>query len=191
MKTAFLPLVLPLALASCGALSGNPPAADPLRSEDPDIQFMVSAAAGNLYEIQTSQAALEKSNNAAVRAYAQQMIDMHTNAQNQLAALAQARSIPLPTQPDPPQRAIRDRLRAFPNAAPSADTTLFDQLYGKAQLDGHQLELDVFNSYLKTPQADDQGVKDYAAANQPMIVQHRDGARGLPQPPSDATPLKR
>ncbi|WP_052352053.1 DUF4142 domain-containing protein [Deinococcus pimensis] len=184
-------LALPLLLASCGGLLGSPSTTDPLRSEDADVQFMASAASSNLFEIQTSQLALTKSTSSAVKAYAQRMIDEHNTAQAALAALATSRGIVLPTQPAPAQRSVRDRLAAFPDASGGAATTLFDQLYGKAQLDGHQLTLDVFNAYLRTPSADDEGVKGYATTNQPIILMHRDDARNLPQPPSDATPLSR
>lgn len=185
MRTLIPALTLPLLFASCGLLSTQP-AADPLRSSDANVQFMVSAAQSNLFEIQSSQQAVAKTSNATVKQYAQDMISMHTDSQNKLSALASARSIKLPDAPSPEQRLILQAL------APLSGTE-FDQQYGKAQLNGHRLTLDVFDSYIKSSQATDAGVKQFAVDGRPMILDHRERARTLPLPadPTVLAPLNR
>lgn len=178
-------LTLPLLFASCGLLNTQAPA-DPLRSDDANVQFMVSAAQSNLFEIQSSQQAVAKTGNALVKQYAQDMINMHTDSQKKLNTLASARNVKLPDAPSPEQRLIIQAL------APLSGTE-FDQQYGKAQLNGHRLTLDVFDSYIANPQANDAGVKQFAVDGRPMIKDHRERARTLPLP-ADATvvaPLNR
>ena len=65
-----------------------------------DNMFFHDAALANMAEIQEAQAALNQSQNPAVRQFAQKMVDDHTQAQDQLSQLAQSKGAMLPTQLD-------------------------------------------------------------------------------------------
>ncbi|MGS0626214.1 DUF4142 domain-containing protein, partial [Ralstonia sp. VS2407] len=105
-----LALVFPTALA--GGAAGQPmgPVSTAQVSNDTDVLFMEVATMSNLTEIQTSQLALQKSSDAAVRAYAQMMITMHTRAQNELNALAGQKGVRLADKPGADQRLLYNRL---------------------------------------------------------------------------------
>ncbi len=57
------------------------PAQGSVSAQSVDSLFLQAATAGNAFEIETSKLALQKSNNAAIKAFAQRMIDDHTKAQ--------------------------------------------------------------------------------------------------------------
>src|SRR4051812_47227545 len=75
-----------------------------------DALFADNATRANLAEVAAARLALDKSDDAAVRAYARKMITDHTAAQKQLAAIAKAEGTSLPKQPTKLQRAEAARL---------------------------------------------------------------------------------
>src|SRR5690242_9906613 len=64
-----------------------------------DSSFLKDAAEVGLYEVQGSKIALQKSTDPQVKAFAQQMIDDHTKASQDLEALASQKGVKLPTTP--------------------------------------------------------------------------------------------
>ena len=62
-----------------------------------DKRFMIQAAQGGTAEVQIAQLALNKASSDQVKQYAQEMIDQHSQANNQLAALAAQKGVTLPT----------------------------------------------------------------------------------------------
>ncbi len=154
-------LLLPLALASCAPMMGGM-AADPA-TLSPDALFEQAAAGSNLFEIQTSQLALSKSASAAVKGFAQQMINDHTNAQTQLAALAKAQGVPLPTMLPPD-------LQLKVVALSGLDGAAFDAAYIQEQTLGHQLAVSVFQNELAAGKNAD--TKNLATALLPAITMH-------------------
>jgi putative membrane protein len=65
-----------------------------------DRDFMEDIAHANLAEVATGHMALEKSQNAQIKQFAQKMIDDHTKAEEELKQLADAKGVKLPTEPD-------------------------------------------------------------------------------------------
>jgi putative membrane protein len=57
-------------------------------------EFVTRAANGNMFEIQSSQAALEKTQNDQVRQFAQKMVQDHTGAGDRLKQAAQGQTVP-------------------------------------------------------------------------------------------------
>jgi predicted outer membrane protein len=57
------------------------PATGTSTTQSVDSLFLQAATAGNAFEIETSRLALQKSNNNAIKTFAQRMIDDHTKAQ--------------------------------------------------------------------------------------------------------------
>jgi predicted outer membrane protein len=65
-----------------GALAqSTQPASGTSTTQSVDSLFLQAATAGNAFEVETSRLALQKSNNNAIKAFAQRMIDDHTKAQ--------------------------------------------------------------------------------------------------------------
>lgn len=96
--------------------------------------FLARAHAGNQFEVQAGQLALQKSSNAAVRQFAQQMIDAHTAAGTALAALAPNKGIGLPAELPVSMRAALDYLASFGGAD-------FDKAYMDKLVVSHLLSL--------------------------------------------------
>ena len=64
---------------------------------DEDAEFAVKAADGGMLEVQLGTLALTKASSPEVKQFAQMMVDDHSNANNELKALAQQKNISLPT----------------------------------------------------------------------------------------------
>jgi putative membrane protein len=83
------------------AATGTAPAAAPATAAKlsrADRNALTDLAMANMAEIATAKIALAKSQNVAVKTFAQRMIDDHTKAQAEVAALAQAKGVELPTE---------------------------------------------------------------------------------------------
>lgn len=92
-------------LASLTACITDPPPAPPAPPppsalNSADSSFIQQAANSNLVEIALGQAAATDAGSAAVRAYAATQVKDHTAAEEQLASIASANSVTLPTTPD-------------------------------------------------------------------------------------------
>jgi putative membrane protein len=62
-----------------------------------DQKFVTQAGESDLFEIQTSQLALQRAKSPEVKKFAQQMINEHTNSSKQLSSIAQQKGYKLPT----------------------------------------------------------------------------------------------
>src|SRR5690606_15223542 len=56
--------------------------------------FVTQATSSNLFEVQSSQLALERSKNEQIRQFAQRMVKDHTDAMNRMKSAAQGQQIP-------------------------------------------------------------------------------------------------
>ena len=176
LKSAMLTacLLLPLSAAQAGGagMPNMPGGMSTAQStNDPDVLFMEVATISNLAEIATSKLALQKSNNAAVRAFAQQMITDHTKAQAELNQLAASKGVNLTSKPGAAQRLQSDKLATLSGAA-------FDTMYKMVQVSGHQMTLDLIMTYRSIGK--DAAVQAYAAKVQPVVAMHLEMAKALP-----------
>ncbi|MDB5043972.1 MAG: hypothetical protein JWQ08_22 [Deinococcus sp.] len=169
--TTCLALCVPASVA--GGAQNTPMAAmsTAQTSNDTDVLFMEVMTMSNLTEIQTSELALKKTSSPSVKAYAQEMIAVHTKAQAELNALAQAKGIKLADKPGADQRLQYNKLTTLSGAA-------FDAEYKKVQVDGHAMTLKLIQTYRTV--AKDAQAAAYAAKNQPVVAQHLDHAKMLP-----------
>ncbi|WP_027481154.1 DUF4142 domain-containing protein [Deinococcus pimensis] len=187
MKTRTTLLVVTLGLASLApALAGGAGApiaqaqANPQTSgvttaqttNNADILAMEVSTMSNLTEILTSQLALQKSQNAAVRAYAQRMITEHTAAQQKLNAIAAAKNVKLTDKPGADQRLQYDKLSTLTGAE-------FDKMYVMVQVMGHDMTLKLLDTYL-TIGKDPQGLA-YAREIRPAVAMHLRDAQAIQQ----------
>lgn len=101
--------------------------------------FRRNAVSSNLFEIQSSQLALQRSRNPAVRAFARRMIADHTRA---MAVMA-------PFNYDI-QPALEPREAAMLQQLSTAGGRNFDRLYARMQVMSHQQTIALFNTYAQT-----------------------------------------
>lgn len=127
--------------------------------------FVATAPAANAFEIASSRLALEKSQNPAVRAFAEKMITDHTKIGEAFVAAFGKAGTGL-TPPDglgPELGAIMDKLQSESGAA-------FDASYITAQTQGHQAAVGLFAGYAKG--GDNAVLKAFAAETLPTIEMH-------------------
>jgi putative membrane protein len=138
----------------------------------PGQAFANAAASSDAFEIQSSQMALASASSAAVKKFAQQMIDAHTQSTTKLKAAA-AKAAPAIT-PDPAataeQQAMLDGLKGKTGAA-------FDEAYVAAQRDAHRKTLDALRGYAAA--GDEPSLKDWAAQTVPTVAAHLNMAEAL------------
>ncbi|WP_234009069.1 DUF4142 domain-containing protein [Deinococcus sp. NW-56] len=166
-----LSLALPTAAVAGGAADPLGPVSTAQVSNDTDVLFMEVMTMSNLTEIQTSRLALQKSSNAEVRAYAQQMITEHTRAQAELNTLAAQRGVRLADKPGADQRLLYNRLTTLSGAA-------FDAAYKNVQVGGHKMTLDLIQTYRSFGK--DQALLAMAAKMEPVVAGHLAEAQELP-----------
>lgn len=126
--------------------------------------YMMMAGASDLFEIQSSQIALQKSQNPEVRRFAQMLVDHHTQTTATLMQQAQAAGMtPPPPELMPRQRAMIAQLNA-------ADAASFDRVYLTQQVPAHQEALALHGNYAQrgdTPQ-----LRTAAQGAVPIVQQH-------------------
>ncbi|UBV42994.1 DUF4142 domain-containing protein [Deinococcus taeanensis] len=169
--TAALAVVVPTALAGGVGTPPMGPVSTAQVTNNSDVLFMEVATMSNLAEIATSRLALQKSSNAAVRAYAQMMITHHTRAQAELNQLAASKGVTLTDKPGADQRLQGNKLSALSGSA-------FDAEYKKVQIQGHQMILNLIQTYRSIGK--DPATLAYAAKTQPVVQMHLTQAQALP-----------
>lgn len=157
-----------LPLAAC-----NPNPSTPMQSTVPlpqtlpqvsaqDQNFANLAAASDMFEIQSSRLALQRSRNPATRRFADRMIADHTKSSQQLAALAQAKGIVLPTGLDPEGQRMM--------AAIENTRRLFDQEYFRQQGMAHQAAVQAYQTEIASGY--DAELRGFAQQTLPVIQEH-------------------
>jgi putative membrane protein len=131
-----------------------------------DQQFVIDAAGGGLYEVQSSQKALAKSTDGRVKTIAQHMIDDHTKANNALMALAQRKGVPAATLvPNADQVNMLARLD-------SLNGSDFDREYLSQQRQAHTDTIAKFQA--EANNGFDRDLRDFAASTLPTLRGHLD-----------------
>lgn len=174
-------------LAGCASntASEEPAAAADAMSPLSAMGYASMAASSDQFEIQSSQMALQMSQNPQVRQFAQMMVDGHSRTTQELATLLQAEGMtPPPPALLPPHQAALDRVRA-------AGPMEFDAAYKREQVMGHQEALTLHRNY--AAQGDKRALRDFAARTAPIVEQHLQQAQMLPEmsmmpPPQPAAP---
>ena len=160
MRNFLIAAVATLSLVGCGAPSTT--------------DFIQKAAMSDMYEIEAGKIATQKGQTAPVKGFAEMMVDAHGKTTQELKGIVASEKInvDLPEKLDAKRQKLIDDL----NAASSAD---FDKTYAKQQVDGHQEAVDLFNSYAK--KGDNAALRAFAQKTLPVIRQHLDAAKKLPQ----------
>ncbi|MFF7056434.1 DUF4142 domain-containing protein [Achromobacter spanius] len=167
----------PTTPASPGAPAAAPMAESRLDGKDRD--FLENAAQSGHMEVEGSKMALEKSQNAEVKKFAQQMIDDHTKAGQQLAALAKSKGVDVPTDPSLMQQAKLKTLGLRDEG--------FDEAYAEGVgVSAHEDAVKLFEE--ASNEAKDPEVKQFATETLPKLQQHLQMAKTLDQSVKNAKP---
>ena len=136
-------------------------------------EYATMAAASDMYEIESSKLAVEKSQNPQLREFAQMLIRDHEKSTADLKAAAQKAVPVIVVTPvlTPEQEANLAALRA----ASAAD---FDRLYISQQVPAHEKALALVRSYSQT--GTDEGLKAHATAVIVPVEMHLERVRAMP-----------
>lgn len=141
--------------------SGSTGASSMSKGDEKILQGMAQA---NIDEIEAAKLAQSKSQNDQVKSFAQQMIDDHTKALNDVQQLAQQKGVTLPTEPDAKHKAMSTKLEAMSGAA-------FDKAYmSQAGVSDHKAVHSKLMSDEK--KAKDADLKALAQKMLPVVEQH-------------------
>ncbi len=155
------PILPILALALATLLAAVPAAAVSPASTD----FVTKASLIGLFEIEASQLALQRSQDPAVRAFAQKTVDDMTKSQVALqTAVNSAAGAPQPAAMlDAARQADMD---ALTNATPGG----FDHLYTELEVHAHEDAAHLYADYARS--GDDTALHAYAADALPAVQDH-------------------
>ncbi|MNV58971.1 hypothetical protein D3C71_1513690 [compost metagenome] len=169
------------AAPATGAAPTTPaaPMAAESKLDSNDRDFIENAAQSGHMEVEGSKMALEKSQNAEVKKFAQQMIDDHTKAGQQLAALAKSKGVDVPTDPSLMQQAKLKTLGLRDEG--------FDEAYAEGVgVSAHEDAVKLFEE--ASNEAKDPEVKQFATETLPKLQQHLQMAKTLEQSVKNAKP---
>jgi len=127
--------------------------------------FVTEAAASDMFEIESSKLAVERSQDPATKTFAQQMIADHTKTSDELKALVSGGKVKamLPTAMSSAQQSMLDDLKKL-----NGDD--FTKQYHSDQEDAHEDAVDLFKRY--GDEGDNADLKAWAAKTRPALEHH-------------------
>jgi putative membrane protein len=169
-------------LGGCATMEEEPLPPEPLDAGVPGMPapvYLQSAASGDLFEIESSRLALERSRNPDVLSFAQMLIGDHGRMSNELMAAAHGAGL----DPPPPQLLPRhaDMLARLRSVGPDG----FDRAYKAEQIAAHQEALNLHRTYADA--GDLPPLREVAARAVPIVEGHLVHAQNLREwapPPS-------
>jgi putative membrane protein len=170
LKALFISVSMLAVTGAYAQTAVQPPAATAGAAVTDPQQFADMAASSNMFEIESSQVALEKTDNEDVRSFAQHMIDDHSKAGEDIIAAAQSDGITPATTLLPQHQQQLDQLT-------SLDGDEFDAAYLAAQAAAHDEAVALFEGFANS--GEDSALKAFAANTLPTLVQHRDAVGAL------------
>jgi len=162
ISVAFVPVLV---------VAQTPPPPPPAEAKTSAMPYVTAAGMSDLYEINSSQVALQKSQNPAIRKFATMLIKHHqmTTAATMKAAVKAGLT--------PPPPALDAGTTASITELQQASAADFDRLYIGQQIPAHQAALDLHSSYAAN--GDQPALKTSAKAAVPIVQQHIDAAMKL------------
>ena len=144
--------------------------------------YMAMAGSSDQFEIQSSQLALQMSQNVAVRNMANLLIADHTRSTQMVIAAAQSAGLtPPPPTLLPPHQAMLDQLRSA-GSGPS-----FDMAFKQLQVQAHQEALALHQNY--SANGDVPAPRTVAGQIAPVVQMHLQHAQMLNVAPPPLPPL--
>ena len=160
--------MMPAGMGGMGAPMGSPMGSAMMPTRAP--AYMQMAHSSDMFEIQSSQTAVQVSRNPAVTAYAQQLITDHTRMMNEMMAMSPAMNMSHSMAMAPHHARMLQALR-------SAPATGFDAMYARDQVMAHQEALALHQNYAAN--GDNPALRAMAARAVPVIGMHLQRAQQL------------
>ena len=130
--------------------------------------FWSKAAQGGMAEVELAKLALQKSQNADVKKFAQTMVTDHTKANDEMKALAAKKNVMLPADIGSHKSTLDDL-----NGKTGAD---FDKAYVEAMVDDHQEDVDLFEDNTDNSDPD---IKAFTTKTLPTLKSHLEMIKGI------------
>lgn len=137
-----------------------------------DELFVIVAAQGDMYEINSSQLALERSENEAIRNFAQRMIDDHTMTTERLSEVAAEVGVV-------PQIGLSLMHQLMIEQLTELQGEAFDHAYVRQQVLAHRNAVAVFE--IAADMGENEAVRNFASENLPALREHLQMAQELMQ----------
>jgi len=131
--------------------------------------FVKTATLDGMTEVEFGKLAVSKSSNSDVKRFAQKMVQDHGQANQQLAALARSKGLPVPTKLDAKHEAMLQELSAKSGAA-------FDSDYASHMAKAHTKAVALFEA---ASQSSDPDLAAFAKQTLPTLQQHEQLANNL------------
>jgi putative membrane protein len=160
------PLLLLAAALTCVGLLAAPAGAQEPNEQDSD--WLVNAHTSNLAEIAAGQAAQQSATSDRVRQLGQMFIEMHTQLDTELTAVAEELGVELPAEPTAEQQAQLAQVAANTGEA-------FDSAWIAQQIGSHQRSQAAGQEELE--EGSDERVLTLARNAAPVIAQHLEELR--------------
>jgi putative membrane protein len=164
MNFKTLTMTVALGLTSAAAMAQTPPPPPPPEAKTSAMPYVMAAGMSDLYEINSSQIALQKSQRADVRKFANMLIKHH---QKTTAATMKAAARANVTAPPP---ALDAGATQSINELQTASAGDFDRIYLAQQGPAHQAALDLHQSY--SSGGDQAPLRTSARSAVPVVRQH-------------------
>ena len=132
--------------------------------------FVKKAAQDGMTEVEVGKIALSKSQDPAIRDFAQKMVDDHSKANSELAQIAEAKGVMPPKKLDAEHQAMVSSMKNVPAGE-------FDRQYSKHMNMDHSKALALFESASKS---DDPQLAEFAQKTLPPLKEHKQMAEKLP-----------
>jgi putative membrane protein len=136
-----------------------------------DKEFFPAAASAGMLEVESSKLALERSQNAEVKKFAETMVTDHTKAAEELKTLAGSKNVTLPTAMTKHHQMMYDHLKDEKTAKD------FDDAYQEAMVASHKEAVTLFSK--ASTDSKDPEVKAWATKTLPTLQHHGAMAKDL------------
>lgn len=190
MNRAKLPMLLAasaiaLGLAACGGAETTASTAVPTETaadgtpaaiDQGTVDFVQKASLANMFEIEASKLALQRSQVKEVKDFAQMLVDAHTASLAELTSLASTATITAPTTLD---SHFTEEMAKLQNAKVED----FDDVYIDQQTEVHENSRDNLKGYSENGM--DAGLRAFAAKVLPTTETHLETVRALDKSPAD------
>ena len=148
--------------------AGTTAAATPVG--EADRTFMMEAASGGMMEVELGRIASQSASHERVKSFGNMMVQDHTNANNELKALASGKNVMLP---DSMMTKHREHLEMMRNKTGKE----FDRAYMNMMVQDHNEDISKFQNASNTAQ--DADLKGFASKTRPVLQKHLDSAKAI------------
>lgn len=145
--------------------------ANPTLADSPE-DFVDEASAKGIAEIETGKMALEKATSPDIKRFAEQMIQDHTQANQELAAIAKRKNLEVATEAE-----LMNKAKAMILELRSGES--FDEAYANNQVAAHEATIELYREQSEDEDAEDPDIQAFATSTLPKLEQHLEMAKSL------------